>query len=65
MYVRMMGPTGLTAASRMAILNANYMASRLSDAYTIGYTNARGRVAHEFILDFNEFTRVPLALRRG
>ena len=50
-----MGAQGLTWASQVAILNANYMAKRLADHYPIVYTGARGYVAHEFILDFREF----------
>ncbi len=51
MYIRMMGGTGLTLATQTAILNANYMAKRLSEHYPIVYSGANGRVAHEFILD--------------
>jgi glycine dehydrogenase len=55
MYIRMMGAQGLTWASQVAILNANYMAKRLGKHYPIVYTGARGYVAHEFILDLREF----------
>jgi len=55
MYIKMMGAQGLTYASQVAILNANYMAKRLQDHYPIVYTGERGYVAHEFILDFREF----------
>ncbi len=55
MYIRMMGAQGLTWASQVAILNANYMAKRLKDHYPIVYTGARGYVAHEFILDCRAF----------
>lgn len=51
MYIRMMGSEGLKQASSMAILNANYIARRLADAYPILYTDDNGRVAHECILD--------------
>ncbi|MEZ5168513.1 MAG: hypothetical protein R2695_19300 [Acidimicrobiales bacterium] len=51
MYVRMMGAKGLTEATETAILNANYIAARLSDRYPVLYTGATGRVAHECILD--------------
>ncbi|ARU93064.1 aminomethyl-transferring glycine dehydrogenase [Tatumella citrea] len=51
MYIRMMGAEGLRQASSVAILNANYIARRLSDAYPILYTGADGHVAHECILD--------------
>ncbi|MEZ4431074.1 MAG: aminomethyl-transferring glycine dehydrogenase [bacterium] len=54
-YIAMMGPIGLKAATETAILNANYMAKRLSGHYDILYTGARGRVAHEFILDCRRF----------
>ncbi|UPT57308.1 aminomethyl-transferring glycine dehydrogenase [Dickeya zeae] len=51
MYIRMMGAEGLKQASQMAILNANYVATRLKDAYPVLYTGRDGRVAHECILD--------------
>ncbi len=51
MYIRMMGADGLKQASSVAILNANYIASRLQSAYPILYSGNQGRVAHECILD--------------
>ncbi|HBS8007311.1 TPA: aminomethyl-transferring glycine dehydrogenase [Klebsiella pneumoniae] len=51
MYIRMMGAEGLKQASQNAILNANYIATRLKDAYPVLYTGRDGRVAHECILD--------------
>ena len=51
MYIRMMGAEGLKRASQVAILNANYIATRLKDAYPVLYTGRDGRVAHECILD--------------
>lgn len=51
MYIRMMGAEGLKKASQVAILNANYIASRLQSAFPVLYTGANGRVAHECILD--------------
>ncbi|QIX96427.1 aminomethyl-transferring glycine dehydrogenase [Cedecea sp. FDAARGOS_727] len=51
MYIRMMGADGLKKASQVAILNANYIATRLKSAYPVLYTGANGRVAHECILD--------------
>lgn len=51
MYIRMMGADGLKKASSVAILNANYIATRLKSAYPVLYTGANGRVAHECILD--------------
>ena len=50
-YCLMMGGGGLTQATRVAILNANYIAKRLSQAYGVLYTGQNGRVAHECILD--------------
>lgn len=47
----MMGAEGLKQASQNAILNANYIATRLKDAYPVLYTGRDGRVAHECILD--------------
>ncbi len=51
MYIRMMGRSGLKQATEMAILNANYIATRLQDDYEILYTGTQGRIAHECILD--------------
>ena len=57
-YIRLMGGAGLTRATQIAILSANYMASKLQKYYPILYTGANGRVAHECILDLREITRV-------
>jgi glycine dehydrogenase len=54
-YIALMGGAGLTKASAMAILNANYMAKRLEPHYPILYTGTTGRVAHEFIVDLRGF----------
>ena len=51
MYIAMMGSHGMRRATQVAILNANYVASRLNDAYPILFTGARGLVAHECIID--------------
>jgi len=51
MYIRMMGGKGLQEASRLAILNANYIARRLEEHYPVLYTGENGLVAHECILD--------------
>ncbi|CAF26479.1 glycine dehydrogenase [decarboxylating] [Bartonella quintana JK 12] len=51
MYIRMMGAKGLKYATQTAILNANYIAERLSQAYSILYRGKHGRVAHECIVD--------------
>ncbi len=50
-YIRMMGAAGLTQASRIAILNANYIAARLGPHFPVLYTGPSGRVAHECIID--------------
>ncbi|MCB9703401.1 MAG: aminomethyl-transferring glycine dehydrogenase [Myxococcales bacterium] len=55
MYIAMMGAAGLTKATQVAILSANYMAKRLSERYAILYRGARGMCAHEFILDLRPF----------
>jgi glycine dehydrogenase len=54
-YIAMMGGRGLTEATEIAILNANYMAKRLEGHYPILYRGAGGRVAHEFIVDLRRF----------
>jgi glycine dehydrogenase len=50
-YILMMGGEGLTRASEIAILNANYIATRLEPHFPVLYRNAKGRVAHECIVD--------------
>ncbi|MCB1446199.1 MAG: aminomethyl-transferring glycine dehydrogenase [Rhizobiaceae bacterium] len=50
-YILMMGGEGLTQATKVAILNANYIAARLKGAYDVLYKSASGRVAHECIID--------------
>ncbi len=50
-YILMMGGAGLTQATKVAILNANYIAARLKGAYDVLYHNDKGRVAHECIID--------------
>jgi glycine dehydrogenase len=57
-YIRLMGGEGLTHATEVAILNANYMAARLKASYPILYTGAKGLVAHECILDIREITKI-------
>jgi glycine dehydrogenase len=54
-YIALMGRDGLTKATEVAILNANYMAKRLEKHYPILYTGTSGLVAHEFILDLRPF----------
>ena len=55
MYIRMMGPDGLTQATKLAILNANYIASRLRDFFPVVFTGESGTVAHECIIDIRGF----------
>lgn len=50
-YIRMMGPDGLAEATKIAILNANYMAKRLDPHYPVLYRGQNGTVAHECIID--------------
>jgi len=54
-YIKMMGGRGLTHATKITLLNANYILSRLKPHYPILYANAAGRCAHEFILDVRKF----------
>ena len=60
MYIAMMGVEGLTEATKIAILNANYMAKRLNTYFPVLYTGNKGLVAHECIIDIR-----PLAERSG
>ncbi|MGB1128694.1 MAG: aminomethyl-transferring glycine dehydrogenase, partial [Haloferula sp.] len=60
MYIAMMGADGLTEATRVAILNANYMARRLEGFFPVLYTGNKGLVAHECIIDLR-----PLAEKSG
>lgn len=59
-YIAMMGSEGLRHATSAAILSANYMASRLKEAYGIVYTGATGRVGHELILDCRQFHAIGI-----
>ncbi len=54
-YIKMLGATGLQLATAYAILNANYMKSRLEKNYTILYAGKNGTCAHEFIIDLRPF----------
>ena len=56
-YIRMMGPAGLTRATEVAILNANYIAARLGGHYPVLYSGAGGMVAHECIIDCRGFAQ--------
>ena len=57
-YIRLMGGAGLTHATEVAILSANYIAARLKSSYPILYTGEKGLIAHECILDIREITKV-------
>ncbi|HET8930773.1 MAG TPA: aminomethyl-transferring glycine dehydrogenase [Acidimicrobiales bacterium] len=57
MYLQMMGPIGLTEASKVAVLSANYIAARLGEAYPVLYVGESGHVAHECILDLRGITK--------
>jgi glycine dehydrogenase len=56
-YIRMMGGEGLTHATQVAILSANYIALKLNPFYPVLYTGNNGRVAHECILDLRGITK--------
>lgn len=56
-YIKLLGSEGLTNATKMAILNANYLKDSLKEDYPILYTGDKGRVAHELILDCNKFSQ--------
>lgn len=57
MYIRMMGGEGLTRATQVAILSANYIAAKLDAHYPVLYKGENGFVAHECILDLREITK--------
>ncbi len=57
MYIRMMGADGLTAATKAAILNANYVAKRLADRFPVLYRGSSGLVAHECIVDLRAWKK--------
>ncbi len=61
-YCLLMGGEGLTQATRVAILNANYIAARLQGAYPVLFIGNRGRVAHECILDTRPFAEVGVTV---
>ncbi len=57
-YIKMLGAQGLTDATCYAILNANYLKSKLEKSYSVLYANKKGRIAHEMILDCRPFKRI-------
>mmetsp|Transcript_37633 Transcript_37633/g.58526 ORF Transcript_37633/g.58526 Transcript_37633/m.58526 type:complete len:324 (-) Transcript_37633:381-1352(-) len=58
MYIKMLGAAGLKHATATAILNANYMAKRVGDAFPVLYTGSNGQCAHEFIIDIRPFKKL-------
>ncbi|HET8599611.1 MAG TPA: aminomethyl-transferring glycine dehydrogenase [Segeticoccus sp.] len=56
-YIRLMGGAGLTRASQVAVLSANYIAARLREHYPVLYASSDGLVAHECILDLRQITK--------
>ena len=56
-YIKMLGGEGLTQVSKVALLNANYIAERLRPYYNIRFKNSNGRVAHECLIDLAEFDK--------
>ncbi|MDR0438072.1 MAG: aminomethyl-transferring glycine dehydrogenase [Bacteroidales bacterium] len=56
-YIKMLGGQGLTEATKVAILNANYMKAKLKDHFPILYVGEKGMVAHEMIVDCNAFSQ--------
>jgi glycine dehydrogenase len=57
-YIKLMGPNGLTSASKAAIVNANYILNKLQDHFKVLYTGLNERVAHELIFDMREFRQL-------
>jgi glycine dehydrogenase len=64
-YIRMLGGDGMTDATRYAILNANYVKSRLERHYPVLYTRGNGRVAHEMIFDLRPLKQASAARGPG
>ncbi|MBN1340561.1 MAG: aminomethyl-transferring glycine dehydrogenase [Bacteroidales bacterium] len=56
-YIKLLGGEGLLRSTQVSILNANYLKSSLAGTYQILYTGKNGRVAHEMILNCNEFSK--------
>ncbi|EGO31043.1 hypothetical protein SERLADRAFT_444616 [Serpula lacrymans var. lacrymans S7.9] len=56
-YIKMLGGEGLSESTNIALLNANYMAHRLSSHYNLRFKNNNGRVAHELLIDLAEFDK--------
>ena len=59
-YIRMLGKSGIKESSEIAIINANYMKTKLEKNFTILYSGENGRSAHEFIIDCREFKKYKI-----
>ncbi len=59
-YVKMLGAQGVTDATKYAILNANYIKSRLEGEYAVLYAGEKGRAAHELIVDLRQFKSLEI-----
>lgn len=59
-YLKMMGSDGLSDATKMAILNSNYLKDSLKDYYNVYKTNEHGRIGHEFIITLDEFKHLNI-----
>jgi glycine dehydrogenase len=59
-YIRMLGKSGIKESTEIAIINANYMKTKLEENFTILYSGENGRSAHEFIIDCREFKRYKI-----
>ena len=59
-YIKMLGSSGLKRSTELAILNANYLKTRLKDHFTILYTAKNGHVAHEMIVDFRDYKKIGI-----
>ncbi|MEP7195584.1 MAG: aminomethyl-transferring glycine dehydrogenase [Saprospiraceae bacterium] len=60
-YIKMLGEEGMTNSTKHAILNANYIAARLSSRYKILYKGEKGRVAHELIIDLRPYKEIGVS----
>ena len=59
-YIRMLGKSGIKESTEIAIINANYMKTKLEKNFTILYSGKNGRSAHEFIIDCREFKKYKI-----
>ena len=59
-YIRMLGKSGIKESTEIAIINANYMKTKLEENFTILYSGENGRSAHEFIIDCREFKKYKI-----